>query len=48
MGVGVGSAGVDVLLILITGVPVQDVRREAISRKPFRVRVTRRFVIVPH
>ena len=39
--------GVDVLLIGMAGVPAQEARSAAISRKLFRVRTMRRFVMVP-
>src|SRR5215208_3954434 len=45
--VGVGMTGVDVLLIGMAGVPAQEARSAAISRKLFRVRTMRRFVMVP-
>ena len=40
-------AGVDVVVIVTIGAPVQEARREAISKKQFRVSVTRRFVMFP-
>jgi hypothetical protein len=51
----VGIAGVAVLLTLTIGVPVQEARSNASSKKQFKVsvlalsvvEVTRRFVIVP-